>query len=72
MKSSVKTPIEEKKGPSGVLQDADASSIVDQAIKQMEETKKIQDLEKQIEHQKKEQAKAQAKKQAILDLIKPK
>ena len=51
---------------------ADASSIVDQAIKQMEETKKMQDLQKQIEKEKKEEAKAKAKKDAILKLIKPK
>lgn len=60
------------KPPTAISSDTEASSIVDQAIKQMEDTKKIQDLEKQIEHSKREAAKAQAKKDAILDLIKPK
>lgn len=50
----------------------DSNSILEHAMKEMEETKKLQEIKQQIKKEKKEEAKAEAKKDAILKLLKPK
>ena len=47
------------------------SSMVDKMVKEMDERKKVEELEKEIKKEKQEEAKASAKKEAILKLLKP-